>query len=53
MENTWTMSELRRCLAEFKRDLQSAGLAANTVHTYVDRSERFLRYLAGEYQPGG
>jgi len=52
MTNLWTMSELRDALAVFERDLRSAGLSQNAVNTYVDRSERFLRYLTGEYQPG-
>lgn len=52
MKDTWTMSELRTSLAEFERDLRGAGLSENTVNTYVDRSERFLRYLVGEYRPG-
>ena len=46
------MAKLREALAEFERDLRSAGLSENTVHTYVDRSERFLRYLSGDYRPG-
>ena len=52
MTNTWTMPELRDALAEFERDLRRAGLSENTVNTYVDRSERFLRYLTGHYRPG-
>lgn len=46
------MPELRDALAEFERDLRRAGLGENTVNTYVDRSERFLRYLTGDYRPG-
>ena len=45
------MSELKARLDDFERDLRLAGLSENTVHTYVDRSERFLRYLVGEYRP--
>lgn len=52
MTNTWTMPELMDALAAFERDLREAGLSENTVHTYVDRSERFLRYLTGDYRPG-
>lgn len=52
MTNTWTMPQLREALADFERDLRRAGLSDNTVNTYVDRSERFLRYLAGDYRPG-
>jgi hypothetical protein len=49
--SSWTHAELRAQLAQFERDLRAAGLTESTVHTYVDRSERFLRYLVGEYRP--
>jgi hypothetical protein len=52
MKTSWTMSELRASLAAFESELRLAGLAENTITTYLDRSERFLRYLAGEYTPG-
>ena len=45
MKTTLTMSELRASLAEFESELRLAGLAENTITTYLDRSERFLRYL--------
>lgn len=48
----WTKPELREALLKFERDLRRAGLSENTVTTYVDRSERFLRYLSGDYRPG-
>jgi hypothetical protein len=51
MKTSWTMSELRASLAEFENELRLAGLTKNTITTYVDRAERFLRYLAGEYTP--
>lgn len=52
MTDTWTMPELMTALREFESDLRRAGKSENTVHTYVDRAERFLRYLTGEYRPG-
>lgn len=42
---------LRAALAEYERDLISAGKAPDTVHTYVDRAERFIKYLVGTYKP--
>ena len=42
---------LRNALADYERDLVAAGQAPDTVHTYVDRAERFIRYLAGSYRP--
>jgi hypothetical protein len=52
MTDTWTMPELITGLREFESDLRRAGKSDNTVHTYVDRTERFLRYLTREYRPG-
>jgi hypothetical protein len=49
---SWTYEELHRELARFEAELREAGLADNSVKTYVDRSERFLRWLVGEYVPG-
>lgn len=53
MPETWTYEELRSELDEFERDLRRAGLRDSSVHTYVDRTERFLRWLVGEYEPRG
>jgi hypothetical protein len=52
MDTTWTMPELRHALVDFESDLRAAGLSDNTVTTYIDRAERFLRYLTGDYRPG-
>jgi len=49
---SWTIPELRRELARFDAELRAAGLAENSVQTYVGRSEYFIRWLAGEYVPG-
>ena len=46
-------SELRRELDRFEAELRAAGLRENTVHTYVQRSETFLRWLVGDYRPRG
>ncbi|SFB22711.1 hypothetical protein SAMN05192575_105179 [Nocardioides alpinus] len=42
---------LRAALADYERDLIAAGKAPDTVHTYVDRAERFIKYLVGSYVP--
>lgn len=49
----WTIEELRVELERYERELKAAGLAPNTVHTYVERAERFLRWLVRDYQPSG
>lgn len=48
----WTIEELRADLVTFKRELVEAGMATEMVHMYVDRSARFINWLAGEYSPG-
>ena len=30
-----------------------SGLKENSVSTYVDRTGRFLKWLNGDYRPGG
>jgi hypothetical protein len=49
---SYTIADLRRELARFEAELRAAGLAENSVRTYVGRSEYFVRWLAGEYVPG-
>lgn len=41
---------LRSALADYEHDLVAAGEALDTAHTYVDRAERFIKYLVGTYQ---
>ena len=52
-EPVWTISDLKRELRRFEQELRAAGLRDNTVHTYLNRSETFVRWLAGEYRPQG
>jgi hypothetical protein len=47
-----TIEELHEQLARSEAELVAAGLCPGTVHTYVDRSERFLRWLSDEYVAG-
>ncbi len=50
-EQRWTLKELQYELDTFERELRAAGYAENSVNTYIDRSARFLKWLAGEYKP--
>ncbi len=50
--NSWTVSGLREQLDLFDAELRAAGLAENTIRTYVDRSRYFVRWLDGDYRPG-
>ena len=52
MSDPWTIGELRAKLIEFEAELREAGLAENSIRTYVERSAVFLRWLIGEYVPG-
>ena len=50
-EKSWTISELKTELDRFERELKDAGFKTSTLHNYVERSNRFLRWLVGEYKP--
>ena len=50
VDTTWTISDLHDELDRFERAARSAGLAENSVRTYVDRSRTFLRWLDGDFQ---
>lgn len=50
---SWTYEQLCVELKEFEFDLRRAGLRESSVHTYVDRIKRFLRWFIGEYEPRG
>jgi hypothetical protein len=50
MQATWTIDELYAELDRFEQAARSAGLAENSVRTYVDRSRYFVRWLAGDFE---
>ena len=49
-EVTWTIAELEDELMRFENAARAAGLAENSVQTYVGRSRYFVRWLAGDFQ---
>ena len=51
MADQWDVEGLRRELGRYRAALVAAGKVPNTVQTYVDRADRFIRWLAGEYDP--
>lgn len=53
MAKSYTVDELRKKLDEFEAELRAAGLRENSVETYVQRSATFMRWLEGDYKPGG
>lgn len=50
MKDAWTLDELYGELERFEQAARAAGLAENSVRTYVDRSRFFVRWLAGDFQ---
>jgi hypothetical protein len=52
-ETRWSGSELLAELRRFEGELRAAGLRDHTVETYVGPAETFIRWLRGEYTPGG
>ena len=53
MPTSWNIEELRSRseLDRYRAELVSAGKVPNTVQTYIDRADRFIRWLVGEYDP--
>lgn len=48
-ETRWSIDELQQELVRFEHEARAAGLKESSVHTYVDRSGRFVRWLAGDF----
>jgi hypothetical protein len=51
--NSWTIADLKDELTRFEAEARQAGLAEESVRTYVGRSRNFVRWLAGEFQSQG
>jgi hypothetical protein len=49
VNDTWTLEDLYGELDRFEEAARAAGLAENSVRTYVDRSRFFVRRLAGDF----
>lgn len=47
----WTLDDLHQALDRYEQILMSSGRTPSTIQTYVDRPRRFLRWLAGDYDP--
>lgn len=52
-QESWTLEELHKELQTWEDLLRARGYPDSTVKTYVGRSEIFLRWLAGDWQPTG
>ena len=51
MVRTWSLAELRSELERYEVELRAAGKGQLTIDTYVGQSERFVRFLIGDYRP--
>ncbi len=47
------IAELRSALDEYQRTVADAPLAPTTKQTYVLHSENFVRWIEGDFEPGG
>jgi hypothetical protein len=45
------IDQLHHELGLYRAELEAAGQAEDTVKTYTDRAERFIKWLEGKYQP--
>jgi hypothetical protein len=52
-ERSWTAKELNEALDVYESELRDSGLRRNTINTYVQHPERFIRWLEGRYSPEG
>ena len=50
---SWIIDELRDDLRRFEDELVEANLKPSSVETHVGRSNTFLRWLDGKYEPQG
>jgi transcriptional regulator with XRE-family HTH domain len=48
-----TAADLMVDLGGYEADLRDAGLRPNAVHTYVIHARQFVRWLDGDFEPGG
>ena len=49
-KESWTLAELHDEPERFRKAAESAGLKPASVDTYVDRSEKFVRWLGGRFE---
>lgn len=50
-ERSWSLAQLRSELERYEAELHAAGKEQRTIDTYVGQSERFVRFLIGDYRP--
>jgi hypothetical protein len=50
-DRSWSLADLRSELERYEVELRAAGKEQRTIDTYVGQSERFVRFLTGDYRP--
>lgn len=50
-DRSWSLAQLRSELERYEAELRAAGKGQLTIDTYVGQSERFVRFLIGDYRP--
>jgi hypothetical protein len=50
-ERSWSLADLRSELERYEVELRAAGKGQLTIDTYIGQSERFVRFLIGDYRP--
>lgn len=51
--HAWTLGDLRRELAAYRRELEAAKMRPQAINTYVNLSGTFVRWLDGAYTARG
>jgi hypothetical protein len=51
--NTKTLQEVEEALREYERDVQASDLTPSTKRTYLSHAKDFVRWLKGDFVPGG
>lgn len=44
--------EVKHALETYKQAVESTDLASETQETYIDRADKFVRWLDGRFEPG-
>lgn len=51
LDRAWSLAQLRSELERYEAELREAGKEQQTIATYIGQSERFVRFLIGDYRP--
>lgn len=46
------LGEIRAALLEYEREVAESGVKPNTEKTYLLHADNFVRWLAGDFEPG-